>query len=48
MHPEYVERVVNLLDPSLNRLRNVSPDEAVARVLSGDATRVAASTTRPA
>ena len=41
MHPEYVERVVNLLDPSLNRLRNVSQDEAVARVLSGDAARVA-------
>ena len=33
MHPEYVERVVNLLDPSLNRLRNVSQAEAVERVL---------------
>ena len=41
MHPEYVERVVNLLDPSLNRLRNVSQAEAVERVLSGDAARVA-------
>ncbi|MSU85265.1 MAG: asparagine synthetase B family protein, partial [Pedosphaera sp.] len=41
MHPEYVERVVNLLDPTLNRLRNVSQAEAVERVLSGDAARVA-------
>ena len=41
MLPEYVERVVNLLDPTLNRLRNVSQAEAVERVLSGDAARVA-------
>ena len=41
MHPEYVERVVDLLDPSLNRLRNTSYDDAVRRVLSGDANRVA-------
>jgi len=32
----YVERVVDLLDPSLNRLHNVSLDEARRRVLSGD------------
>jgi len=31
-----VERVVDLLDPSLNRLHNLSLDEARARVLSGD------------
>jgi len=36
-----VERVVDLLDPSLNRLRNTSYDDAVRRVLSGDANRVA-------
>ena len=41
MHPEYVERVVNLLDPAQNRLRNTSYEEAVQRVLSGDAARVA-------
>ena len=41
MLPEYVERVVNLLDPTLNRLRNVSQAEAVERVFSGDAARVA-------
>jgi len=33
---QYVERVVDLLDPSLNRLHNLSLDEARARVLSGD------------
>lgn len=32
----YVERVVDLLDPSLNRLHDLSLDEARARVLSGD------------
>ena len=31
-----MERVVDLLDPSLNRLHNLSLDEARARVLSGD------------
>lgn len=40
MHHEYVERVVDLLDPSLNRVRNMSPEEARARVLSGDADQV--------
>jgi asparagine synthase (glutamine-hydrolysing) len=33
---QYVERVVDLLDPSLNRLHNLSLDEARVRVLSGD------------
>jgi asparagine synthase (glutamine-hydrolysing) len=33
---QYVERVVDLLDPSLSRLHNLSLDEARARVLSGD------------
>ncbi len=32
---QYIERVVDLLDPSLNRLYNVTLDEARARVLSG-------------
>lgn len=32
----YVERVVDLLDPSLNRLFNMSLEDARARVLSGD------------
>lgn len=36
MH-EYVERVVNLLDPSLNRLHGVSAEEALKRVKAGDA-----------
>ncbi len=38
MHPadQYVERVVDLLDPSLNRLHQLSLEEARARVLSGD------------
>jgi len=31
----YIERVVDLLDPSLNRLHNMTADEARARVLSG-------------
>src|SRR5438445_201942 len=31
----YVERVVDLLDPSLNRLHNMTADEARQRVLSG-------------
>ena len=31
-----MERVVDLLDPSLNRIHNLSLDEARARVLSGD------------
>ena len=37
----YVERVVDLLDPALNRLHNCTQDEARARVLSGDAAQVA-------
>ena len=36
MH-EYVERVVNLLDPSLNRLHGISDIEALKRLKSGDA-----------
>lgn len=32
---QYIERVVDLLDPSLNRLYNVTLEEARARVLSG-------------
>ena len=36
MH-EYVERVVNLLDPSLNRLHGVSDMEALKRLRAGDA-----------
>lgn len=35
MH-RYVERVVDLLDPAVNRLYNVDRDEAVRRVRSGD------------
>ena len=35
-----MERVVDLLDPSLNRLHNLTLDEARARVLSGDADAV--------
>src|SRR5713226_4138689 len=31
---EYVERVVDLLDPSLNQIHNLSADEARRRVLS--------------
>lgn len=36
----YVERVVDLLDPGMNRLNNMGMDEARNRVLSGDAARV--------
>ncbi|MFM7101485.1 MAG: asparagine synthase-related protein [Verrucomicrobiota bacterium] len=44
MHPtdHYVERVVDLLDPSLNRLHNVTLDEARARVGSGDPAAIGA------
>ena len=31
----YIERVVDLLEPSLNRIHNMSADEARQRVLSG-------------
>jgi asparagine synthase (glutamine-hydrolysing) len=37
---QYIERVVDLLDPATNRLHNVSLDEARRRVLSGDAASV--------
>ena len=40
LHDAYVERVVDLLDPSLNRLHNMDLAEARARVLSGDASQV--------
>ena len=36
----YVERVVDLLDPALNRLHNCSVEEARAKVLSGEAAEV--------
>jgi asparagine synthase (glutamine-hydrolysing) len=36
MHTAYVERVVDLLDPTANVLLNMSPAEALARVASGD------------
>ena len=32
---QYIERVVDLLDPSLNRIYNMAVDEARRRVLSG-------------
>lgn len=35
MHHEYVERVVDLLDPAGNQIYNMSVDEARARVLNG-------------
>ena len=38
----YVERLVDLLDPSLNRLHNVDLDEARRRVLTGDPAAVRA------
>lgn len=41
MH-QYVERVVDLLDPALNRITNMSTDEARRRVLSGDPEQVRA------
>lgn len=36
MKHQYVERVVDLLDPNLNRIHNLSVEEARARVLSAD------------
>lgn len=36
MNDEYIERVVDLLDPSLNRIYNMSLEEARQRVLSGN------------
>jgi asparagine synthase (glutamine-hydrolysing) len=38
----YVSKVVDLLDPALNRLHNITVDEARRRVLSGDAEAVRA------
>ncbi len=37
---QYVERVVDLLDPAVNRIHNMGVEEARARVLSGDAAAV--------
>jgi asparagine synthase (glutamine-hydrolysing) len=34
MHSDYIERVVDLLEPSFNRIYNMSVDEARARVLA--------------
>ena len=38
----YVSRVVDLLDPAINTLTNMSVDDARARVMSGDAASVRA------
>src|SRR6266540_4371646 len=35
MPAEYIERVVDLMDPAANRIYNMSVDEARARVLRG-------------
>src|SRR5262245_58491029 len=35
MHSEYVEKVVDLSDPSANRILNMSVEEARTRILSG-------------
>lgn len=40
MHTDYIERVVDLLDPALNRIYNQSVEEARARVLSNNAEAV--------
>ena len=40
MSHQYVERVVDLLDPSVNRLVNMTVEEARSRVLSGDSAAV--------
>jgi asparagine synthase (glutamine-hydrolysing) len=42
MHSEYIERVVDLTDPALNRLYHLSVEEARARVLANDAEGVRA------
>ncbi len=42
MHSEYIERVVDLTDPALNRLYNLTVEEARARVLANDADGVRA------
>lgn len=41
MNSQYLERVVDLLDPSANRILNMSPEEARARVLGGKVQDVA-------
>ena len=40
MNSEYIERVVDLTDPALNRIYNLSVEEARARVLRNDAEAV--------
>ncbi|HTD66248.1 MAG TPA: asparagine synthase-related protein [Candidatus Limnocylindria bacterium] len=40
MHSDYVERVVDLIDPALNRIYNMSVEDARARVLSHEAEAV--------
>jgi len=40
MHSDYIERVVDLLDPALNRIYNMSVEDARARVLSNHAESV--------
>ena len=40
MNHQYIERVVDLLDPELIRIYNMSVDEARDRVLSGKAESV--------
>ena len=42
MHSHYIERVVDLTDPALNRIHNLSVEEARARVLANDADGVRA------
>jgi asparagine synthase (glutamine-hydrolysing) len=42
MHSDYIERVVDLTDPALNRIYNISVEEARARVLRNDADAVRA------
>jgi len=42
MNSQYVERVVDLLDPNLNNIFNLTADEARARVLANDAEGVRA------
>jgi asparagine synthase (glutamine-hydrolysing) len=37
MHSHYIERVVDLLDPALNRIYNMTAEDGRARVLSHDA-----------
>ena len=37
---DYIERVVDLLDPSLNQIHNLTLDEARQRVLSGQSEAV--------